>query len=296
MAINVLVTGAAGVLGAHVVSNLRRSGYKVVTSDRVDGNGIDVAWDISCRDAPPPDCEADVVVHLAAKIGGYQQTMSEAVPLFDVNVMGTLRVVHWCMSRRIRRLILASSAIVYGQWANVPKSEMDPVNPWAAGPYAVSKWCGEQVAQLVTDTGCELVILRLASLYGVEYRSGLIQRMLQQGRQTGYVALQPPLDDGFDLLHVADAARAVQYAIERGHAGLYNIGSGKLTMIHELGQICASQVSARVVIADEPAVRPARIINWLDDRKARSELGHDNLISLDTGVTEIARTLARVAF
>jgi nucleoside-diphosphate-sugar epimerase len=287
---NVLVTGAAGVLGRHVVPNLRHAGYQVIASGKGVGDRVDVVWDIADQDAPEPDCDAEVVIHLAAAIGRYRQPLHEAGALFNVNVTGALRVVRWCRSRRVRRLLVASSAIVYGDWTGSPKSEKDPVSPWSAGPYAVSKWCGEQVALLMGHADLEVVILRLASLYGAGYNDGLVCRMLRQGRQTGHVLLRPPVDDGFDLLHVSDAACAVQRAIELGD-GVYNIGGGQLTLARDLARICASTVRAKVVVTDEPASRPSRIINWLDDTKARKELQHRNLVSLDAGMTEMAEAL-----
>ena len=291
MAVDVLVTGGAGVLGQRIVHNLRLSNYEVVSCGRILGDNVDAVWDISRQDTPEPDCKPAVVVHAAAQIGPYQQSLSAAAPLLDVNVIGTFRVVQWCLSRGVGRLILISSAIVYGEWADFPKVETDPVKPWIAGPYAVSKWCSEQVAHLVMQTDCELTILRLSSLYGDGYDRGLIQRMLQQGQRTGSISLMQPFDDAFDLLHVSDAVYTIQSAIENSQAGVWNIGSEKLTTIHELAAVCAQRIDAQVILSDTGSTRPTRIINWLDDGKARRDLGHVNRITLDSGVAEIARSL-----
>ena len=291
MAVDVLVTGGSGVLGRQIVSSLRMSNYRVGACGRVAGDNVDATWDISQQDAPEPNYKSKAVVHAAALIGHYHQPLSGAIPLLDVNVIGTLRVARWCVSRQAKRLVLISGAIVYGEWANSPKSELDPVKPWLAGPYAVSKWCGEQVAHIVMHSGCELTILRLSSLYGIGYDKGLIQRMLWQGKRTGSIHLKPPFGDAFDLLHVSDAAHAVKSAIEKSQTGLWNVGSGKLTTIRDLAEICARQVNAQVALSYTESMRPARIINWVDDRKARSELGHENLITLDMGVSEIEESL-----
>jgi len=291
VAVDVLVTGGSGVLGRQIVSSLRMSNYRVVACGRIAGDNVDATWDISQQDAPGPNCEPSVVVHAAALTGHYHQPLSEAIPLFNVNVLGTLRVANWCVSREVQKLVLVSGAIVYGEWTGFRKSEANPAKPWLAGPYAVSKWCSEQVACMVMHSGCELTILRLSSLYGVGYDKGLIQRMLRQGIQTGSIHLKPPFGDAFDLLHVSDAARTVQRAIENSQTGLWNVGSGKLTTIRELAEICARQVNAQVSLSDTESTRPARIINWVDDRKARSELGHENLTTLDMGISEIEESL-----
>ena len=117
--------------------------------------------------------------------------------------------------------------------------------------------------------------------------------MLRQGFQTGVIELEPPLDDAFDLLHVSDAARTVRSAIEAEQSGLWNVGNGDLTTIHELAEACATHSGSRVNASDQNADRPARVLNWVDDRKARTDLGHVDQIPLDTGIAEIARSVGR---
>ncbi len=292
MAVDILVTGAAGVLGLQIVSVLRSAGYRVMACGRRGAHGLDAVWDVSHQETPDPEVRPRVVVHAAARMGSYRQPLSAAVPLFEANVTGTLRVARWCESRHVERFVLVSGAIVYGRWDDSPKSETDLPDPWAAGPYAVSKWCSEQAASLIRNGETELTILRLSSLYGSGYVSGLPQRLLREARHDGTLALAPPLDDAFDLLHVADAARTVRLAVESEAPGLWNVGSGELTTVHRLGEVCARQGGAIVGVSDISPERPRRILNWVDDGKARRELGHVNELTVDAGVEEIARGLA----
>lgn len=291
MAVDVLVTGGSGVLGRYIVQILRSSQYKVVACGRVAGGATEAHWDVAKEDAPEPDCEPSVVVHAAAMLGSYQQSLMQAVPLFDVNVNGTLRVAKWCCSRGVQRLFLISSAIVYGEWSDTPKVETDQVNHWLAGPYASSKWCAEQAASLVKSSGVQLSILRLSSLYGPGYGNGLIQRLIRQGRQTGKIGLEPPFDDSFDFLHVSDAARTVKSTIEHSQAGLWNVGSGSLTTIQDVAETCANVVNAQVTFSNMISNRSPRVLNWVDDSRARTELGHCNEMSLERGTAEIARSM-----
>jgi nucleoside-diphosphate-sugar epimerase len=64
-----------------------------------------------------------------------------------------------------------------------------------------------------------------------------------------------------------------------------------LTTILELAEICGIQVDAPVKISDTGSGRPARIINWVDDQRARRELGHMNNIPLSFGIAEIVEAL-----
>lgn len=294
MAVDVLVTGGSGVFGRQIVSSLRMRNYNVVACGRTAGEKVDATWDISQQEAPAPDCKPSTVVHAAALIGHYHQPLSEANTLLNVNVTGTLRVANWCVMRGVEQLVLVSGAIVYGKWNGTPKSEADAVKPWLAGAYAISKWGSEQVADMVTKAGCRLAILRLSSLYGIGYNKGLIQKILLEGRHSGTIDIKPPFDDAFDLLHVSDAVQAVERVIENNQTGLWNIGSGKLTTIQELAEVCARQLNAKVALSDTESMRPSRIINWVEDRKARSELGHANQVALNMGVSQIAQALLTI--
>lgn len=274
-----LITGAAGVLGRCLARKLREQGHEVIACGRRADEGIDVIWDVTRDAAPHLDRPPDVVVHAAARIGGYGGPIEDAPALFETNVTGTARVVRWCALQGVRHFVFLSGALVYGDWADCPAEDC-PVRPWLAGPYAVSKWCGEQTARLHASAG----ILRLSSLYGAGYRAGLIPRLLEQARATGEVSLRLPTDDAFGLLHVEDAARTIAQAAVMCVAGIWNIGAEAAVTLQTVGEVIARQTGSRLQVAPGPPAREARRLNWIDDRKARRELGHRNELSLEAGI------------
>ncbi len=288
MAVDFLITGAAGVLGRLVTEKLRAAGAEVVCSDRIESPEVDAIWDVSKHPGPQPDCQPEVVIHAAAAIGGYRQPLGQALEPFEVNSTGTLRVAQWCVARGVKRLVYLSSAIVYGDWADTPKSEKDRVRPWLAGSYAVSKFCGEQAARLVMQEGCSLGVLRLSSLIGPAYRSGLVPRMLKELAAKSQLDLEPPFGDRFDLLDADDAARSIVAAAKGTASGLWNIGGGQAVTIRELAELCAKTVGGKVNLArSEPKRRP-KTLNWLDDRRAREDLHHANHVTLAASMRQIA--------
>lgn len=289
MAVDVLVTGGNGVLGRNISQVLRSSGLEVVSCGRTPGENVDSQWDISFQDAPESDCRPRTVVHSAAHLGRYGSSLDGAISQFDVNATGTLRVVRWCAENNVSRLVLISGAVVYGQWDESPKIETDPTEPWWAGPYAVSKWASEGAASLFLGLGGQLTILRLTSLYGKDYKTGLIPRFIQEGQQTGTINLDPPFDDSFDLLHVEDAAQTVRSAVESEYSGIWNAGGGSLVTIKAIAEACSTEVDASLTLSGDPPPRSGRITNWVNDQKARRELGHSNSVSLSEGISEIAK-------
>ena len=289
---NVWVTGARGALGQAVAARLRAAGRTVTSCGRRPGAGIDVAWDLARGPEPAPVPAPDVLVHGAARIGGLGLAGDDAAALCDDNVGGTWRLAHWCVRQRVRRLIVISSASVYGGFHADRQPETAPVDPWAAGSYATSKWLAEEAARLVTASGLELTVLRLASLIGADADRGLVPALLRQARETGRIALSPPFDDRFDLLHVADAARTVCHAVAAPAWGLWNVGGGEPIGIDALAEACAAATDTAVVYGDDPADRPPRTLNWVDDRLARRDLDHDNQVPLVAAMRETASHLS----
>ena len=107
----------------------------------------------------------------------------------------------------------------------------------------------------------------------------------------GSISLTPPFDDGFDLLHVSDAASTVRSAVENHKTGIWNVGSGSLVTIHQLAETCARELDGRVILFDGEAARSSRVINWVHDKKARNELDHCCGTPLNKGIAEIAHSL-----
>ncbi len=291
MAIGVLVTEAAGALGQRIVHSLRVDGYDVLACGREPGPNVDSYWDVGQSDAPNVDYRPKVVVHAAARVGSFKQAISDADSLIRVNVLGTLRVAHWCVDNDVEHLVLVSGAIVYGEWTDSPKAESAPLNPWLAGPYAVSKLGSEQVAHMVEAAGVSLTVLRLSSLYGIGYSRGLIQRLIREGKRKGSISLSPPFDDAFDLLNLGDAARTVRHAVADRSSGTWNVGGGSLTTIEDLAMMCAASSESKVKISQATDVRSRRILNWVDDAAARTSLHHCNKVEMQSGIEEIAASI-----
>lgn len=285
MAVDVLVTGAAGALGSCVVQELRAQGKSVIACSHTADSGVEV-WDVTSTTGPDITDIPCTIVHAAAKRASLENDKRDE-ELWRVNVGGTARVVEWGLSNGVKRIILTSGALVYGEWTTPRKEDEEP-NAAAAGYYALSKWAGEGIALTACQAKCEVSILRLSSLYGSEYKSGLIRHFLTQAATDGRIRIDPPLDDAFDLLHLRDAARAVASAVDHSAGGLWNVGGGSLCSLMEIAQTCANIRGATVEQSRRKARRKARILNWVDDSKARRELGHRNTVTLEQGVREIS--------
>ncbi len=192
----VLVTGAAGFIGSHLVDRLLGLGHEVVgidrrspRSDRLARHNLQAAlahsrftWaevDLADADLEPLLDGAGCVFHLAA-VPGVRASWGERFAAYvNANVLATQRLLNACERVGVPRLVHASSSSVYGP-APAPSKECDPTRPLS--PYGVTKLAGEQLClahAVRPDTTVQVVALRYFTVYGPRQRPDMaISRLL----------------------------------------------------------------------------------------------------------------------
>lgn len=153
----VLVTGATGFVGRHLCQHLRLSQYEVVPLDRT--TGVDIL-DAEALHTFLDDAAPDAIVHLAgdADVGGSWRNPRST---FEANAVGTLAVLDAARRGTTGRVVVASSADVYGTVIadDLPIGEDTPLRP--TSPYAASKAAAEVVAlQMARSWNCDVVVTR----------------------------------------------------------------------------------------------------------------------------------------
>lgn len=285
----VLVTGARGFIGRHLVVGLEAAGAEVIAADR--GGDADVKLDLrdghTVREAIQT-AQPAVVINLAA-IADPRQAEADPLAAYDVNVLGQLRIV--LALRDLApdtRLIVVGSALQYGRDGHDrPVCEDDPQRP--EGVYATTKAAADlQAAQHHRSDGLDIVRLRLFNVIGPgrpeEYFPAPQIRQAAEILDRG----APPvirtlsLRDTLDFVDVRDAADAIQAAAARGRPGAaYNVASGQPTplrsVVDRLIEIAGIQAEVR-----EGGSKAAA--------KGRVVVGDPSLIARDTG-WRVSRTL-----
>ncbi len=175
MADVVLVTGGAGFIGANLVRRLLALGVRVrvldnfVKGDRENLSGLRVEvveGDVRNADAVASALDKDVkhVVHLAA-YGSVVDSVMQVLENFEVNVAGTVRLLHLCKERNIEKFVFASSAGAVVGVAEPPITEQSLPKP--VSPYGASKLCAEAYCHAFgASYGLKTVCLRFANVYG----------------------------------------------------------------------------------------------------------------------------------
>ena len=187
----VVVTGAAGFIGSHLIEALARRGDEVVGIDNFDPfyprdlkerNLAEVGPrpGLSFREQDILDVEAlaglltadSVLVHLAAK-AGVRPSLADPVGYARANVTGTAAVIEAARRAGVRRVVFGSSSSVYGDSTPVPFRE-DAVAVEPVSPYAATKRAGELFIRSVAPIfGLRVAALRFFTVYGPRQRPDL---------------------------------------------------------------------------------------------------------------------------
>jgi len=243
-----LVTGGAGFVGSHVVAGLIAQGTRVRVLDNLstgqEQNLADSPVEFVAGDIRDPEVLAAAmqgvrwVFHQAAMVS-VPASMDDPLGCYEVNLQGTLRVLWAAYQAGVQRVVVASSAAVYGE-ASVPVEEESPKRPLS--PYASSKLAMEQAAQLFTRAyGLPTVCLRYFNAYGPRQRpdspyAAVIPAFIGAMLEGRPATIHGEGDQSRDFVYIGDVVRANLLAAERPEAtgGVFNIGSGVSVTILEL--------------------------------------------------------------
>jgi len=235
--LSVLVTGANGFLGAHVVRELGAFGITFPTDIRAVGSAerylsIDITELSAVRSKFP---SVDVIIHVAGLAHVFNPS-EDAEELFDkVNCQGTRNLFEVAADKGVKHAVLISSVSVYKKKQGFV-AEDDYLEPLSA--YARSKMAAEKAAiEIAQKSGMRLTILRLATLYGPG-DPGNVGRLIRQIASGRFI--MPGSGHNYkSLLHVRDAARACRCAIEnqREKIEIFNISDQPRHMLEIVNTI-----------------------------------------------------------
>jgi nucleoside-diphosphate-sugar epimerase len=266
-----LVLGASGFVGAAAAEAASRAGWVVRGAGGrrparcAEPVSVDLADTTSLRSA----CRgAAVVVHAAglAHVGG---AAGRHADFEAVNVRGTAAVAQAAAAEGVRRLVLVSSVSVYGDGVCPPGGfdESSPCRP--TSPYGRSKLAAEGIAREAAGAGLELVVLRLATVYGPGDPGNLarLMRVIDRGRFL-WVGTGENLKT---LVHVDDVGRALATAAAIGAPiGTYNLSAPPVSMatvVAELARALGHPVPA-VRLPGGPCLAAARLLQIFGGRGA----------------------------
>jgi nucleoside-diphosphate-sugar epimerase len=283
MAEVVIVTGAGGFVGPHVVRALRAAGRDVIERGRRDD-------DLAA--APPSDWpRASHVVHLAGRTF-VPDAWSDPKPFHRDNVLATSHVLEYC--RQSGASLVHISSYVYGAPRRLPIDESHPLVPF--NPYAESKILAEQSVQTYQQRfGLSATIVRPFNLYGPgQNERFLIPTIVRQALDPACTAITVADDrPRRDYLHVRDLAALIVTALSAPVGGIYNAGSGESYSVRDIAERVGDLTGHRKPLHVTGPVRPNEILDVVADvSHAASALGWRPRVSLTEGLRDTIASMA----
>jgi UDP-glucose 4-epimerase len=302
-----LVTGGAGFLGSNVVDALLAAGEKVsVYDDFSTGHKRNVLdWnpkDVKVIEGDVRDAKAlaraakgcDYLLHFAA-IPGVVRSVQDPETTLSVNLQGTVNALLAAREAKVKRLLFASGAAVYGESPVLPKEENMLPTPFS--PYGASQLAGEDLARVFYTTyRLETVCLRFFNLYGprqdpTDEHGGVVARFVHFLLSGKVPVVYGDGKQSRDFTYVSDAVDAVRLACTapKAEGEVFNIGTGNRVTVSGLLNILGALLE-REVTPSYADPRPADIRHSLAEvTKAQEVLGYRPRVSIQQG---LIKTLA----
>ncbi|MCX6237749.1 MAG: NAD(P)-dependent oxidoreductase [Bacteroidia bacterium] len=274
----ILITGASGFIGKHLVPKLRDIGHDVVEFDICSGDVADEATWLSFP-------KVEVVIHLAGRTF-VPDSWADPVGFLKTNLISTVAALNFC-KRHDAKLVFLSSYL-YGNPETLPIPESARLH--ANNPYSLSKKLAEEVCQFYQDSfGVKVTILRPFNVYGMgQPEHFLIPSILNQIISGNTIQVKD-LAPKRDYLYIDDLVEAIVKAVELDQLfNIFNIGTGISYSVAELIELIQQIMGTKLVIQSSGEKRSAEI----DDSQAeismaKSILGWSPKWSLQQGLSAI---------
>ena len=308
----VLVTGGAGYIGSHTLLELMAAGHEVCVLDNYSNATPEVLTRVrALSNKPVQDVVGDVrdgatldqvfadfgpeaVIHFAG-LKAVGESTEKPLQYYDVNVGGTLALLHAMGRAGCKRIIFSSSATVYGEPVYLPYDEAHPTNPTSV--YGHSKLMAERILTdwAAATPGAAAVLLRYFNPVGA-HASGRIGEdpkdipnnlmpfiaQVAVGKRDALQIFGDDYDtpDGTglrDYIHVVDLARAhvaaVSYAADHKGARPFNIGTGQSYSVKDMVAAFARASGREIPTRQSPRRAGDIAAMQADPSRAEAELG-----------------------
>ena len=300
---NIMITGGAGFIGSHTTELFVKAGHVVrVTDDFTTGTRENLSGvrdeidlfelDVRNYEVLERACDGvDIILHLAA-ISSVEKSIIDPLAVHEVNTTGSLNVVEAARKAGVRRVILASSAAVYGEQEQLPITEDSPARP--ISPYAWHKLTGEFYGREYGELyEIEFMALRYFNVYGTRQNPaspycGVLSLFIERSLKCEPLVIHGDGNQSRDFIHVSDIARANLLAVEAAWPlpQIMNVATGIETSIIEAAAIIQKAASSSAGFThDEPRAGDISR-SYADSGLMEKALGFRPMVEIGQGLAE----------
>lgn len=300
-----LVTGGAGFIGSHLIRHLLERGILVVCLDNFDltydintkkgniapfleNNNFElVEGDVGDRELLKDIItDIDYIFHEAALVS-VVESMKNPVKTIKINTIGTFNILEAAISGNVKKVILASSAAVYGDSPVLPKNES--MVPVPKSPYAISKLDCEYAARIYyQEYGLKSTSLRYFNVYGPRQDptspyAAAIPIFIKKALKNENIQI---FGDGMqtrDFVFVNDVVQANELVMAKGDGKTFNVANGSATSINEIAEQIIKQTDSRSSILHTKG-RSGDIKHSVADISEISKIGFKPRYNIEEGL------------
>lgn len=262
----ILITGGSGFIGSHIVEHFQTSAeeirvldnYRTGYAKNLTGfNARVIRGSITDRALVREAVQGvDYIFHMAALVS-VPESMSKPGECVDINVHGLLNVLEEASAAGVKKVVLASSAAVYGDNPVVPKVES--MMPEPKSPYAITKLDGEYYLELYRREGkIQSTSIRFFNVFGPRQDpkgayAAAVPIFMEKALRHEDITIFGDGGATRDFIYVKDIVGALSFAAQNEINGTFNAGYGGQITINDLAAqiIAAAGSQSRIVHLDE---------------------------------------------
>ena len=295
----ILITGGAGFIGKYLVKYLLEKGENVSILDNfsnsdkkstilLEKNGVKIfEGDITnFDDVSKATKDQEIVIHLAAKISVLESIKNPA-ETFRINVNGTKNLLTICKNNNIKKVIIASSAAVYGEGEKGIKLK-EETKKKPISPYGESKMKMEEEIKKNNEMNC--IILRFFNIYGIGQTSeyaGVITKFLEKIKKNQSLTITGDGTQIRDFVSISDVICSINDAIGYNKSGIFNIASGNKITINELANLMIELSGKKLDIKNMADKQGEIKYSQANILLAKQKLGYVSKINLKEGIKKL---------
>lgn len=296
----VLITGGAGFIGSNVADELVDSGYDVIIVDNLESGNIEninpmakfYNLNINSMELEKVFVEnkIDVIFHFAAQAS---VSVSTKEPYLDAqeNILGTINVLSFAKKYSIKKIIVASTAAVYGVPKYLPVDEEHSTNYLSF--YGLSKLTMEKYVQMF---GIDYIIFRLANVYGPRQsahgEAGVVAIFTDKILNNSNVEIHSDGSQTRDFVYVKDVAKICCAVLRKDIKNeIINISTNKAISINQLFE----QIAMNLNYTKKPIYTKPRFgdieHSILDNKKCIKLFGYAPGVNINEGIIRLIEQL-----
>lgn len=297
-----LVTGGAGFIGSHLVEALIKQGNRVIVLDNLSSGSMDnlslcktnmlevIRGDIRDSHCLEKLCRGvSGVFHLAALVSVPYSIRHPGLS-FDINTRGTQLVLNAARKANVEKVVIVSSAAIYGNSNLAPIPETSTPDPLS--PYGLDKLSAEKLAELYSSIyGLNVVALRLFNVYGprqdpTSAYSGVISKFVDNLICERSATIFGDGEQIRDFVYVLDVVNALIVSMTSSQSGfhVYNVARGLGSSINQIWEHLCDDIEFELGIEHVKARNGDIRESIADVTRIQKELGWFPFVGIEEGL------------